>query len=136
MRHGHAVCAEHLGIARHDIYQQAAPRKLLKRRRHLGEQRRRDKARMNGDQKLQPLGIGKQRARQNPDIMRAGGKQRTGVTQLVVSERQLFVITEIDLAGPFRLPGIGTIGCAHVPENIHLPPPVLADCPVRTGKEK
>ncbi|MNL64931.1 hypothetical protein D3C87_1892040 [compost metagenome] len=82
---------------------------------------------MNGDQKLQPLGIGEQRARQNPDVMRAGGKQCAGVTKLVISQRQLLVITEIDLAGSFWLPGIGAIGRTHVPENVHLSPPALAD---------
>ncbi|MNL64930.1 hypothetical protein D3C87_1892030 [compost metagenome] len=82
---------------------------------------------MNGDQQFQPLGMGEQRTRQHPDVMRAGGKKRAGVTKLVVSKRQLLVITEIDLARPFRLPGIGAIGRAHVPENIHLSPPALAD---------
>ncbi len=53
---------------------------------------------MDGDEEFQPLRIGQQRAGQHPNVMRAGGEQRTGIAEMVISLGELAVIAVVDLA--------------------------------------
>lgn len=75
---------------------------------------------MDGHEKTQPLGVSKQRTRQHPDIMGAGRKQCPGIAQMIISLGKLLVVAVVDLTRAFRLPGVGAVGRAHVPENVHL----------------
>jgi len=84
----------------------------------LGQHRRRQFARMLGDEEAHALGRRNEGGSDHQAFIGAGAQQRAVIAEPVDGDRELFEMAEIGFPAAFRIPGVRAIGCGEIPEQL------------------
>ena len=115
----HAEGGEAGVIAVDHVEQQATVGELVERQRPLGQNRRRQLARVLRHQKAQALGGVDQRGGNRKAFVGAGAEQRAVVAEAIAGDRELFEVLKVGFPATFGFPRIRSVRRSEVPENFY-----------------